>query len=343
MSVAKYLLNSSLMKRESIRHMGLNAEKDFTFFRLFLIFFLLSFSTISYLEAQITAIQYYNQIVEEHAKVFKKNKRFITTIVHTEKSDEVDRYRKEIIIQIDSSLAILQRLSPFKSDDKLRKETIEILKREREVYNMDFKEVVQLKKNSSETFDAMEKFFTAEDKAEAKVNQMLSDLRTAQERFAQKNHLTVQEDKKMKAQIEKIARLNLYSEKIFLIYFRAFRDFNLMAEAINSKKAEAIEKARLQLMVSSSEGLAQLRSQGPFESDSTYIGSGINLLVKYETLAKGDMMEVTRLLKEPDKLTNADVSKINSVLMYINNEPEVLSLEFQNQERKLYQKHVPKD
>lgn len=294
-------------------------------------------------QAQTTAIQYYNTIISEHTSIFKKNKRFITAVVHTEKVDEVETYRLQILRQIDTSLAVLVKMTPYPSDDQLRKETIEILRREREVYNMDFKEVVSLKKSSAEAFEAMEKFFVAEDSAESRVNSMMCDLRAAQVKFALSNHLTIQDNEKMQEQINRIRRLNNYTEKVFLSYFRAFRDFNKLADAINTKKADQIEKARLDLMVSAEKGIQMMKSAGFFENDSNYVQSGIRLLEKYAYLAGGDMLEVARLLKEPAKLTNQDIARINSILIYMNAEPEDLSIEFQRQERRLFQLHVPKD
>ena len=86
-----------------------------------------------------------------------------------------------------------------------------------------------------------------------------------------------------------------------------------------------------------------MKSVGFFENDSNYVQSGILLLEKYQELASGDMLEVARLMKEPGKLSSQDISRINSILTYMNNEPEALSIEFQRQERRLFQLHVPKD
>jgi hypothetical protein len=308
--------------------------------KIYLLFFVLSLSSIC---AQTSAIQYYNTIISEHTLIFKKNKRFITSVVHTEKPDEVETSRLQILGQIDSSLAVLSRMVPNSSDDQLRKETLEILRREREVYILDFKQVVNLKRSSAENFEAMERFFLAEDSAEARVNTMMSELRSAQVKFAVNNHLTIQENEKMQEQIDRIRRLNDYTEKVFLSYFRAFRDFNKLADAINTKKADEIERARLDLLSSAGKGVAKMKAAGFFENDSAYVQAGIHLLSTYEKLANGDMLEVARLLKEPSKLTNQDITSINSILTYMNEAPEELSLEFQRQERKLFQLHVPKD
>ncbi len=292
---------------------------------------------------QVTAIQYYNTVLSEHGLIFEKTKRFITAVVHTEIADEVESTRLAIIRQLDSSMAILKRMPSYSGDDKLRRETLEILERERSMYNMDFKQVVNLKRSSAENFEAMERFFLAEDSAEIRINAMFLELRTVQKKFASNNHLSIQENEKIQDQLERIRKLNNYTESVFLNYFRAFRDFNNLADAINTKKADEIEKARLELIVSSTKGMKIMKSVGFFENDSNYVQSGILLLEKYQELASGDMLEVARLMKEPGKLSSQDISRINSILTYMNNEPEALSIEFQRQERRLFQLHVPKD
>lgn len=307
---------------------------------IFLIAFLAAFTINS---AQESPVDFYNSIIEAQNKVVKKSQHYTSVAVHSENDVEIDKARKEVIKQIEKSINDVKAIKPFKGDGKLKDEALEILKRELDAYTLDFSEAALLKKNSKQTFEAMEKYYSAQDKAEAKIDAAVTDFKKAQLRFADKYDFTIEENEESKKQADKMSRLNKYTRQIFLQYFKAFRDFNLFVDAFNTKKASAIETARQNLLKSSAEGAAQMKAIGGFDGDNAYMNAGVKLLELYKKMAETDLAELSELMKKQDKLTNEDVDKINKIIGKMNQEPEKLNNAFNTENKKLLQRNVPKE
>lgn len=304
---------------------------------------LLFLAASALVRAQESPVEFYNSIIEAQNKVVKKSQHYTSVAVHSENDNEIERARKDVVKQIEKSINEVKAIKPFKGDGKLKDEALEILKRELDAYTLDFNEAAMLKKSSKQTFEAMEKYYASQDKAEAKIDAAIADFKKAQLRFADKYQFTIEENEESLKQADKMARLNKYTRQVFLNYFKAFRDFNLFVDAFNSQKASAIENARQNLLKSSTESAAKIKELGSFDGDAGYANAGIKLMELYKKMAETDFAEVSELMKKGDKRTNEDVDKINKVIGKMNEEPAKLNDAFNQENKKLLQKNVPKE
>jgi hypothetical protein len=297
----------------------------------------------AFAKAQESPTEFYNSIIEEQNKVVKKSTHYTSVAVHSENDAEVDRARKDVIRQIEKSIEAVKLIKPFKGDGKLKDEALAILKRELDAYTLDFNEAAILKKSSKATFEAMEKYYVTQDKAEAKIDAAMDDFKKSQLRFADKYNFTIQENEESKKQSEKLSRLNKYTRTVFLPYFKAFRDFNLFVDAYNVGKAPQMETARQTMLKSSTESLAQMKTLGGFEGDAGYVNAGIKLLEYYKKMAEGDLAELCKIMVNKDKLTKEQADRANKILEGMNDAPNKMNEAFNQENKKLLQKHIPKE
>src|SRR5260370_41576966 len=113
-------------------------------------------------------------------------------------------------------------MPPFDGDTRLRDEAVETLSEYQRAFELDYKVIIGLKKKSKDSYEAMEEYWKAEDKAEEKVNKASIRLRKAQQGYASKNNMKAEDGKESDALEQKMARMmavNTYWPEIYLTLF----------------------------------------------------------------------------------------------------------------------------
>ena len=190
---------------------------------------------------------YNNYIVGEQNKVLAKVIEYIVQSVHNEDFSAVENKRLQVIGQIETAIQRIEKLEPFEKGDKLKLEALEVLKLYKEAYKEDFSEINVLKKNRESSFEAMEQYFEAQDKAELKMNKTAERFNNAQKAFIEKHALIMEEAEKDKT-MEVISNVNKYSRDVFLEYFRISKLNAACLDALSAQNPDLLEKKRVALL-----------------------------------------------------------------------------------------------
>jgi hypothetical protein len=162
---------------------------------------------------------YNNHIVARQDSVLEKSIYYSIQTAHSDDENANNAMRLEVIRRIDQSIAELQNTATYKNDAKLRNESIEALTLYKEAFTTEFQEVIFLKKNSMGSFEALEKYFRAQDRAENKLNHASKKFAKAQIDFASKYKLSIEQGP-MHDVLDVITHVNQYSRALFLEQFR---------------------------------------------------------------------------------------------------------------------------
>ena len=138
---------------------------------------------------------YNNYIMNEMAVAVQKNFEYISLNVHSDEFEIIDSKRMEVMQQIILSKEKIKVMPPLDGDTRLRDAAVETLGEYQHAFELDYKDVISLKKKSRDSFEAMEAYWKAEDKAEEKVNSATGKLRKAQQTYASKNNMKVADGK----------------------------------------------------------------------------------------------------------------------------------------------------
>ena len=111
-------------------------------------------------------VDYNNFIVEEMNEIVNKNLEYISQSVHSDNLDEVEVKRKNLIGQIQSAYTNISQTKPYEKGEKLQSECVEVLNMYKQIFEVEYQEVNVLKQSSEASFESMEAYFTAQDKAE---------------------------------------------------------------------------------------------------------------------------------------------------------------------------------
>lgn len=295
--------------------------------------------------AQIDPFEFNTSIIAERVKVDATNLEYVSFSVHSEDYRAVAKKRKTVIKQIKSSIKTIKSLPVPKNGKRLKSEALAVLKMYDNIFNLDFKEIEELKKGSKNSYNSMEQYFKAQDKAEKKLDRAADRFEKAQLSFAKKNNWEFEdsgEETPLNLQIKKMNEANEYSRNIFLIYFKADKAHAIFMEAV-SKESKSMEGKRKKMESAAQEALTNLKAIQGFEGDTKYRDAGIKLMDFYLEMASDDFKDVVYVNKTKQKnLTQKDVDAFNAAIEKYNKNVNNYLMEFNAANSELLQKHTPK-
>ncbi len=294
--------------------------------------------------AQTDPVDFNNTIIAQQAMVSAKNLEYISYSVHSKDFNEIELKRKGVVQQIESAIKVVNALEPAEHGDNLKEEALAVLGMYEKLFNMDFVEVNELKKDSESSFIAMEKYFKAQDKAEKQLSKAAKRLNQAQERFAKKSGFEIQESDENDAaslQIQKMNQVNEYTRNIYLIYFKAEKAHAIFMEAVSSEDRSMGGKLK-RLESAADEALEKLKDLDGFDGDTGYKDSAIKLMKFFKEMSEGGFADIVRVSKmQQEKLTQKDVDDYNNAIQKYNENINPLLMQFNEASNALLKKHVP--
>lgn len=310
----------------------------------FSIIVLLQYSTITTAQQFPGPAEYLDYIVVEQEKILASNIEYITSSVHGNDWSGIDYKRKKVIQQLNTSAQKIQSMPSYKGNTQLKEEANAVITLYLETFKIEFNEALNLKKASSESYEAMEKYLKTQNKAEKKLKRAGDKFAKAQERFAKKYGIELVESKDdMGIVAEKISAVNAYSSQIFLIQFKVAKDNAAFLTALNEQKSlSVLERRRQQLEASSEEAKAKLAALEDYNKDKSLKESADNLVGFYADLAKNAYKTLTTIKGKREKdLTKEDVDAYNEAIQsYNTNAPQALDA-FSKAQGLFLQNHIP--
>jgi hypothetical protein len=150
------------------------------------------------------------------------------------------------------------------------------------VLKEDYAKIVDMEAVSEESYDAMEAYMLARERANDKLVQASGMIEREQKAFAGSNNITLIAsedalDKKMAVAGEVYDTYN----EIYLIFFKSFKQEIYLNDAIARQDINGIEQNRNALISSSKEGLKKLDAVKPYKNDKSMVEATRKLLNFY--------------------------------------------------------------
>ena len=288
---------------------------------------------------------YNNFIMKEMTAAVQKNFEYLSFVVHSEAYDQMDEKRKEVVKQIAEAKDKVSQMPPLDGDTRLRDESVEVLSEYKNAFELDFKQIISLKKKSRDSFEAMKEYFKAEDDAEEKLNKATQKLRKAQRQYASKNNMTVVDgkaDDELERKMGKAKATNLYWRAVFIEYFKVSEVYDLMWEALNQRKASVIDNERQTVIKVINTTLPEIKAIPPFNGDTEFRDQTVAIIEYYQQVADIQFAKITERLKKPE-LSEADIDIINSIINQCNADHERLAYNWNQASQELFRKNVEKE
>ena len=206
-----------------------------------------------------TASDYMSLLSNQETELSEKYLNYMSEVAHGHRARKSERKRQELISEIKQSISMANKLRPYKGDASLRdayKKYWDVLLK---VFNEDYHKIVNMEEIAEQSYDDMEAYLLAKEKADEVLSLEHEKVRVAYKEFALKNNIRlVDSDSKM-------------SKKLYLIFFKSYKQEGYVTKAVNDKDINAIEQNRVTLQKFAEEGLSRLDTTKAFKGDGSLI------------------------------------------------------------------------
>lgn len=282
---------------------------------------------------------YNNHVVEEQNIVMRKSIDYTMQTVHSDDENANNSMRLEVLKQIDQSIGELKNTAAYKNDAKLRDESIDVLTLYKEAFTTEFQEVNSLKKKSQDSYEAMEKYFKAQDRAENKLSNASKKFAKAQLDFASKYKLTM-EKSSMQDELDNITKVNQYSRALFLAQFKVSKVNAGFLDALNAQKAGVMEDKRKELQTVSTVSLSDIKALSPYNGEKNYKAATVRLVEYYKSHSEKEYLEMESILKKA-KPENKDIERFNLLVTKMNEETTKMVQDFNKANKEFMRDNIP--
>lgn len=259
---------------------------------------------------------------------------YLSAVSHGKSARKVEKLRLKTLDAILFAKGEIAGAPGYKGDKTLRDATADYIKKCYLVFNEDYHKIVDMEEIAEQSYDLMEAYLLAQKKAGEKLKEAGDKQHEALVAFAAKNNVQLTENKDaLDEKLEKAEKVNDYYNKVYLLFFKSYREDMYLTDAINKANLNGVEQARNALETYSTAGLEELEKVGSFETDATLLAACKNALKFYKELATQKMEPVsnfvlasenfTKLKKSFEvmpaaKRTQADVDNYNKAVGDIN-------------------------
>ncbi|MBA4055087.1 MAG: hypothetical protein C0490_10270 [Marivirga sp.] len=281
-----------------------------------------------------TASEYISFLGNRETELSQRYLSYMSESAHGNRARKLEKKRKELIAEISKSLGDASRLRPFNGDATLRdayKHYWDILLK---VFNEDYHKIVNMEEIAEQSYDNMEAYLLAQEKAGEVLHTAQSAVEPVFKTFAQKNNIRIVDtETRMSQKLRQVGEVNAYYHKLYLIFFKSFKQEVYVTESFNKKDINAVEQNRNTLVKFASEGLSKLDTMNAFKGDGSMITACRKVLEFHKSEAQNDIPVQSEFLiksnefekirkafdaKPPAKRTQADVDNYNKAINEMN-------------------------
>jgi hypothetical protein len=277
---------------------------------------------------------YMTAITKARGEMDVKYMQYISAAAHGRRARKVEKLRQEVLDNITDSRYKTIALPIYKGDNSLRQSSINYIQLCYNVFNEDYKKIVNIEELAEQSVDEMQAYMLLQEKISERLHDGYDSLDKAGRDFAAKYNVTLtSEQSPLGSKLEVAGKLNGYSNSVYLIFFKCNWEDNQMVKAMNDKKVNDAEQARSALLSYANDGLKGLDTLKPFEGDPSLIGACKHALLFYQQAADKDVPKLTDFFvreeefnklmkafeaKDPSSRTQPDVDTYNKAVKDMN-------------------------
>jgi hypothetical protein len=256
---------------------------------LILAVLLAGWSLQSSAQAFETAGQYMDHITKANQTLTEKYLFYLSGVSHGKSAKKIEKRRMDLLQSISDTRYNIMGMPPFKGDRTLKDTTVAYLKILNSVFNEDYGKIVNMEEIAEQSYDLMEAYMLAKDKANEKLSDAAKRQHAMQIKFAQKNNITlINTQSELDTKMDLATAVMGHHNEVYLIFFKSYKQEVYLMDALNRKNIVGIEQNLNALQKYSEEGLEKLNGIKGYNNDASLIESCKNALNFYkEEATKG--------------------------------------------------------
>lgn len=295
--------------------------------------------------------EYLSYINTYHKPIQQDFMTYASAVARGKSARKVEKKRNEIIVSVSSAIKKLQVLPPFKGDKTYRDSTLKFLNLTYKILKEDYSKIIDMEAVAEQSYDAMEAYYLAQDLAGEKSEKAAAMTDTAFYIFANKHGVSINKTKssELDEKVKKASAAMAYQRKIYLIFFKPYKQEAYMLDALAKKDLSGAEQNKNSLLSLAETAMKNLDTCKTFKNDrslinvtkefqtffidecKTKVSLSTDFILKEENFAK--TKKVFEAISA-DSRTQADIDAFNKAVADYNKSVNISNVSNTNQTNK---------
>jgi hypothetical protein len=215
-------------------------------------------------------VAYMSHIGNANSSLSAKYLSYISASSHGKNMKKVEKRRADLINSIYETRVKIYDMPSYNGDKSLRDSAVSYLKILYSVFNEDYSKLVNMEEIAEQSYDLMEAYLLAQEKAGEKLNEAYASYGVAYKEFAKKNNVTlVESESELERKLEEAGNVSEYYHQVYLIFFKCYKQEMYLIDALEKKNLNALEQNKNALIAVCDEGMEKLKHLKGYNSDRT--------------------------------------------------------------------------
>jgi hypothetical protein len=240
------------------------------------------------------ATAYLMVIEKENNAITKDLWDYTASVAHGKNAKKIESRRKDLINTLTKAIDKIGSMEAFQGDNILRDSLVSFLNLCYNVLIQDYAKIVDLEEIAEQSYDEMEAYMMAQEKANNKLDAANDMVTEIYKRFADdhKIHLLEKKDK-ITVNLLNAGNVFKYYNNIYLIFFKNFKQEGYVLDALEKNDLNSVEQNRSKLIQTSSEDLKKLDTTKSYKGDPSLKSACTQLLKFYNNEASKKILVLT--------------------------------------------------
>jgi hypothetical protein len=245
-------------------------------------------------DSPVNYMSYLSAIEVDMAKDYMS---YMSAMAHGSSPRRMERRRQEVLSTIQEGRQKVARLKPYQKETTLRDAYAKYFSILQSILKEDYSKIVNMEEIAEQSYDAMEAYLLAQEKASEKLEVAADTLQQEFRKFAAKNNVRlIESESKVSRKLKQTGRVTNYYNQIYLIYFKSSKQEGYIVAASNSGNVNSVEQNKSTLIKYVIEGLGKLDGIKPLDNDFSLVTACRNLLEFQKTEGEIKIPSVTDYL-----------------------------------------------
>lgn len=257
-----------------------------------------------------SAVEYMNDLVSPVTEFKNETWQYLKAVTRGKGARKVESKRQKLINEVGSVRSTVKSKKAYNGDASFKTAIDKYLELTYIVLKQDYDKILNMEEISEQSYDAMEAYLLAQEKASEKMNEASEMFTQAQKDFAAKNDITLTEaeDDKMSEKIKKASKSLKYYNEMYLIFFKSYKQEAYILDAINRNDLNALEQNINSLASITDEQLEKLKEIKAYNGDSNLKAALQKTLTFYKNQAEKSYPIAVDFFVKQDNFTKVQKS-----------------------------------
>lgn len=208
---------------------------------------------------------------------------YSAAIAHGKTARKIEKRRTDLLSTCENVKKTISKMPDYSGDGALRDSVVSFLALSYNVLNYDYAKIVDMEDIAEQSYDAMEAYMLAQEKAGDKLKASNDMLEQESKNFAARHNVTLVDNTKDQTakKLETAGKVFDYHKDVYLIFFKSYKQEAYMLTAMNNNDMGSIQQNGDALSKTSTQGKALLDSIKAYNGDGSIKTACKELLTFY--------------------------------------------------------------